>query len=1599
VYWNTSGFSTWSANGWSDAPAGSPNTNYFPLPQDIATFTDAGAVPATLSLDTAITYVPNVEMSGRTTAMTLGISTATTVYGNWTNGSGTGFTGSSTLTFSGGNTQTITSAGKTFSCPITVDTYGGTVQLADPLNIGFVNTLTVTNGTFTTNGQGITAGAISSSNSNVRTINLGASTVNLFLINPFTFTTTTNLTFNAGTSQITVSYTASGITTFNLGGLTYNNVTVTNASSDAFAVTFAGQNTFNNLTLAGSNASANIQVYAFSLPQTITGTLTCAGLSAVQRIFLQSGTLGTQRTLTAAAISADNCDFRDINLAGTASGATPTRAGDCGGNSGINFSTKTVYWNLGGAVQRSWASVTAPGWAPSSGGTPAINNFPLAQDTAVFDNAGAMPSGQNISVSPAFNLGTLDASNRTSTGILQFSSGPVVYKDVKLGTGISISVTGGGGGITFSGDATQIITSNGVQFGCDVTVNHPRANVQLADNLSLHPLCTLIITTGTFDAVTYNVTAGLFTLSGTATRTIRMGSGTWTASGTGSVWNVANNTGLTLVAGTSNIVLSNTSASARTFDGGTAYYNKLTIGGTTGTSTLTIIGSNTFGELASTKTVAHTIAIGTGVQTFGKWSVTGTAGNVVTVTGTSTTNVIAGPRVSGVDYLAMGTLGFSTTSPGEFYAGANSTGTGAGVILTAAPTPRTLYWRGGTGNWSDTTKWDTVSGGPGPAAIPTSADSVNFDSLSNATAYTITISGVTIARCAAFDMAGPALGNVTFAGSVPIAFHGNVLFAATGITRTYTGTMNWAGDSSYTFTTNGLVLASACTVIGIGSTWALGFNTSIGSTLTITYGAFSTSGSNYSLTASAILSNNSNVRTVSLNNSSISLIASSPVTFTTSTNLTFNAGTSTITMDASAPTFSGGGQTFYNVTFNNPSGINASITGANTFNNLTFSGRTTVGINASTFAANQTISGTLTVSAGTASAFRNFLASDTLGTSRTLNCAAVSLTDVDFRDITIAGAAAPASGTRLGDCKGNTGITFDAGINKYWTLQAGGNWSATAWTSVYSPLSPFGSTYPGSMQFNGTNQSVSTANNAEFNFGSGNFTVELWVYLTSTSTDQIPISKIQGSYPGGFSWALFSNAGGTLGFYIYTTTLNIIHVNVSGTLIANTWYHIAGVRNGSTLTLYLNGVSIGTTSASGSVQSTSSPVWIGRCDETGLPRYLNGYVSNARIVKGTAVYTSNFTPSTTPLTAISGTSLLVRGTNPLEDSSTNNFALTVIGGAAINSFPLAQDTALFQADTATLANASTVTVNANYNIGTIDMSQRTATGPTATMTLATSTTTPAIYGSWINGTGTTLSGSGQMTFAGRTTQQITSAGRTFTQGITVTTPGGSVTLQDDFITSSVTQSGLGAGTFNANGYNFTAIGFSSNNTGVRTIAVGSGTWVLNGTSTAWNTPTITNLTVTGTGTISLTNASSKTFSGGGISYSGITLNQGGAGALTITGNNTFKTITNTYSATGATSIALGNTTQTLTNPWTATGAATRILTISGTSAASPGTLVYSGAGTAANVDYLTINNVRAYPLATSWYAGTNSTNGGSLGWYFVFPPTPGVNTPNFFLLF
>jgi len=87
--------------------------------------------------------------------------------------------------------------------------------------------------------------------------------------------------------------------------------------------------------------------------------------------------------------------------------------------------------------------------------------------------------------------------------------------------------------------------------------------------------------------------------------------------------------------------------------------------------------------------------------------------------------------------------------------------------------------------------------------------------------------------------------------------------------------------------------------------------------------------------------------------------------------------------------------------------------------------------------------------------------------------------------------------------------------------------------------------------------------------------------------------------------------------------------------------------------------------------------------------------------------------------------------------------------------------------------------------------------------------------------------------------------------------------------------------------------------------------------------------------------------------------------------------------------------------FTASGTAGKVLTVTGTSASSPATLVYTGAGeaTAATTDYLNVIGVRAYNLNNTWKAGANSINNGSLGWIFAAGTVVAAVASTFFLMF
>ncbi len=354
------------------------------------------------------------------------------------------------------------------------------------------------------------------------------------------------------------------------------------------------------------------------------------------------------------------------------------------------------------------------------------------------------------------------------------------------------------------------------------------------------------------------------------------------------------------------------------------------------------------------------------------------------------------------------------------------------------------YWVGGTGSWdATTTNWSATSGGASGASVPTLDDDVIFNTLSNATAYVVTLTTAPI--CRSVSVAGPAVGNVTIAGSAAWSIYGSMTLAATGVTWTNTSNINFrATTTGWTITTNGVSLSNGIIFNGAGGGWTLGSaltNTSA-SGATLTQGAFATANFNVTVTG-GFASTGALTRSITLGSSAISFGSWNALG---ATNLTLNANTSTITITGAAGTFNGGGLTYYNVTKTSSAAAALQIGDANnTFNAVSVTN--TSGYGTLLFTGNQTI-GTLTAN-GNALIAPNRIISSVIGTQVTLTVASfVTNGFINFRDINFAGAALPITVSTGGDLGNNSNITLATPKTIYWSLAAGGNWTATAWATT-----------------------------------------------------------------------------------------------------------------------------------------------------------------------------------------------------------------------------------------------------------------------------------------------------------------------------------------------------------------------------------------------------------------------------------------------------------------------------------------------------------------------------------------------------------------------
>ena len=669
-YW-VGGTGSWDATTthWSATSGGASGASVPTSVDDVFFDTLSNATLYTCTLTTS-PVCRSVSVVGPATGnVTIAGATNWVVYGSVTiAATGVTWTYSSNIFFTASTTGfTVTTNGVSLAGGLVFQGTGSGYTLGSALTCS--GAITFSAGTFSTANFNITTtNNFTLTGASARTLNLGSSAISCA---SWSALGATNLTVNAGTSTITVTG-ASG--TFNGGGLTYYNVT---KATNGFAIGDAG-NTFNALTHTTISV-AGTYLCSFAGNQTI-GTLTvnggAGGGGIVGRASIQSLTPGTQVTLTVATFVTNGyIDFRDINFQGAASPLTVATGGDCGNNTNITLQTpKTVYWNfVGGGV---WSSTA---WATTSGGTPAIANFPLPQDTVIIDNTG-LTSGNTITINNTYNFGTIDMSTRTLPMTFAVSNSAAnIYGDFTLSS--SVTTTATTGSLTFSGfNKTQTITSAGVSFANALTVNNPTVTVTLADNLTTTSATAFSVLSGTLNLNGKTLTASLFSSTGALTRNITFGGGTMTVSGATFTASGTNQTT------TGSGIINMTSASSKTFAGGGFSYPTLN---QSGSGALVITGANTFANITNTVQPATVTFPASTITTVANFNLNGTSGNLITLNSSTVGTQATLLKVSGgsVDVGYLSIKDSNATPLMIWYAGTTSTdaGNNTGWTFTAAP--------------------------------------------------------------------------------------------------------------------------------------------------------------------------------------------------------------------------------------------------------------------------------------------------------------------------------------------------------------------------------------------------------------------------------------------------------------------------------------------------------------------------------------------------------------------------------------------------------------------------------------------------------------------------------------------------------------------------------------------------------------------------------------------------------------------------------------------------------------------------------------------------------------------------------------------------
>jgi hypothetical protein len=362
---------------------------------------------------------------------------------------------------------------------------------------------------------------------------------------------------------------------------------------------------------------------------------------------------------------------------------------------------------------------------------------------------------------------------------------------------------------------------------------------------------------------------------------------------------------------------------------------------------------------------------------------------------------------------------------------------------------RTFVGDGASHNWSTTGAW--VEG-----SVPTAADDVVFSSNTAGSILVIDGTSGSPSLCRSMDCTGYTRTITQASGKVL------TIGDSSGGSLTLVSGMTYSPDASsqinFVSTTTGNTLTSAgktlgnLTFNGAGGAWTLQDNLSLVSAMVLTAGSLNDNGK--TVTVASLSSSNSNTRALTISGAWTINDGGASWNISTSAGMTLTATGSTITFTGYPMEFRGGGLAYASVVLAGHPSYPPIVYGTNTFVNLTYSG-TGLGDSIS-FAAGQTVTGTLTIT-GSSVTNRILIKSNVIGTSRTLDTAANSISNADLQDINGAGASGwnlSAISGNSGNCGGCSNITFTTPINCYMKTATSTNWAASNWYTTSGGSTP-----------------------------------------------------------------------------------------------------------------------------------------------------------------------------------------------------------------------------------------------------------------------------------------------------------------------------------------------------------------------------------------------------------------------------------------------------------------------------------------------------------------------------------------------------------------